>query len=154
MKTILNALILLMISQFSGKALAQKLSFTYDPSGSQAERRWVCINCRPAQDLSINSHSKTKSVNQNDKEVAIQKSLKVFPNPATEQVNLVWQIPGKVYLQEIVIYDISGKKIYSGKYSPDKNDAQIALHGFPSGTYLLVVLYSDGSSESVKLIKM
>lgn len=152
MKTILNALILLMISQFSGKAFAQKLSFSYDASGNQIERRWICINCRPAQDLSINSPGKTAAIDQNGD--AIQKSLKVFPNPAKSQVNLIWKLPGKDYVQEIVIYDISGKKIYSGKHSPDKKDAQIALHGYPSGTYLLVVLYSDGTSESVKLIKM
>lgn len=141
-----------MVSQLSTSIFAQKLSFSYDASGNQSERRWVCINCRPAQDLSINSPGKLTAMGQNME--AMQKSLKVFPNPATEQVNLVWQLPGEVYVQEIVIYDISGKKIYSGKHSPDKKDAQIALHGYPSGTYLLVVLYSDGSSESVKLIKM
>lgn len=139
-----------MTSQLSTKIFAQKLSFSYDASGNQSERRWVCVNCRPAQEISIISPGKSAAID----DTANLKSLKVFPNPATEQVNLVWQLPGEVYVQEIVIYDISGKKIYSGKHTPNKKDAQIALHGYPSGTYLLVVLYSDGTSESVKLIKI
>lgn len=152
MKTILNVLILLMISLLSNKTFGQKLSFSYDASGNQIERRWVCINCRPAQELIIDSTSKLTVTGQNIQ--PIQKSLKVFPNPATEQVNVAWQLPAKVYVKEIVIYDISGKKIYSGTHSPDQKDAQIALQSLPSGSYLLVVLYSNGTNESVKLIKI
>lgn len=155
MKIIFSALALLAMSTFFSQAFAQKLVFSYDASGNQTERRWVCINCRPAQGLSLNKDSgKISTIDGTETAEVTSKSLKIFPNPISENVNISWQLPKNNYVKTMDIFSMGGNRVFSGKYGADQRNTQIGLNQLPPGTYLLVIKYSDATTESVKLIKI
>lgn len=138
---------------FSKITLAQKLTFSYDASGNQTERRWVCINCGSASRM---AEAKTKAINSELTldELTTERGLKVAPNPLRETLNVNWGVPENVYLKSIEVYSISGSKVFSAKYSADSRQTQISFQHLPSGTYVLIGRYSDAKSETVKLIKI
>lgn len=77
---------------------------------------------------------------------AVQDQFSVFPNPFTDQINVI----GVAQTQEVTyeVYSIDGRMIKAGKL----DNAQAYLADIPSGIYLLQ-LHSDGKSETKKIIK-
>lgn len=76
-------------------------------------------------------------------ENAVKSSLKVYPNPATDIVN----ISSNRNIESVTITDLSGKRVDSGKGS------QINVSKLAKGTYILQVNYGGGAVENTKLIK-
>lgn len=138
---------------FSKITLAQKLAFSYDASGNQTERRWICINCTTASRM---AEAKSKALGSELKsaELTTERGLKVAPNPLREVLNVYWGVPEKVYLKSIDVYSIGGNKVFSAKYNADTRQTQISFQHLPPGTYVLIGRYSDAITETVKLIKI
>ena len=70
--------------------------------------------------------------------------LQIYPNPATDVVN----ISAKQEIKNINIIDLSGKRVKS--LIPSN---QINVSSLAKGTYILQVLYVNGSVENTKLMK-
>lgn len=62
------------------------------------------------------------------------KNISIFPNPATEAINL--DLEDKENLYEVRIYDLAGHCIYNNKYSSEP----IPVRAFKSGIYKVTVL--------------
>lgn len=75
---------------------------------------------------------------------AVKAGLQIYPNPASDVVN----ISAKQEIQAITIIDLSGKRVQSLK--PAK---QINVSSLAKGTYIVQVLYVNGSVENTKLMK-
>ena len=75
---------------------------------------------------------------------AVKSNLKVYPNPATDIVN----ISAKRKIENITVMDMTGKKVQSFKAGNQINVSSLA-----KGTYILQVYYGEGAVENTKLIK-
>ncbi len=75
---------------------------------------------------------------------AVKSSLKVFPNPATDVVN----ISSNKKIESVTVYDLSGKRVQSFKGAD-----QINISSLAKGNYMLQVNYGGGAVENTKLIK-
>ena len=75
---------------------------------------------------------------------AAKSSLKVYPNPATDIVN----ISSDKKVENITVIDMTGKKVQSFKAANQINVSSLA-----KGTYILQVYYGNGAVENTKLIK-
>ncbi|MFD1255902.1 T9SS type A sorting domain-containing protein [Mucilaginibacter terrae] len=137
-------------------ASAQKLTFSYDASGNQTERRWVCINCPVARSTSLASSkiSSTDSGGELVSEVITSRSLKISPNPVEQTLRVMWKTPDKLYINKIEIFSMSGVRVYGANYKQDQREDQIFLSKLPPGAYILVGYYSDNKTETIKLIKI
>lgn len=80
-------------------------------------------------------------------EKSIHNYFSMYPNPATDQVNLAF---GKDQLREIKISDASGKLLVSSKVSGLNH--QLDISGLPAGIYFISVSSNSGSMVK-KLIK-
>ena len=69
--------------------------------------------------------------------------LSIFPNPTSTS----WYIKTKTIINSILLYDISGRKVYHD--TPNNKDVEINAKFLPNGFYLLVI----NKAESFKLIK-
>lgn len=76
-------------------------------------------------------------------EVGVKSNLKVFPNPATDVVN----ITSNNKIEAVSVIDLAGRKVQAAKGS------QINVSSLAKGTYILQVLYGGGGVENTKLIK-
>ena len=69
--------------------------------------------------------------------------LSIFPNPTST----IWHIKTKMIINSILLYDISGSKVYHD--TPNNKDVEINAEFLSSGFYFLVI----NKTESFKLIK-
>lgn len=76
-----------------------------------------------------------------------QKSIQVYPNPATSIINVV----STQYLTNIQLFDISGKTIYSN-INTERKTAQINVSGFKSGMYILKLTDTEGNTKNEKIM--
>lgn len=156
MKKIYLAIFWLPLILFGSVASAQKLTFNYDASGNQIERRWVCINCPVAKSIAAAS-SKLSSIESNSEletEIVTSRSLKISPNPVEQTLRVVWKTPADLYINKIEIFSMSGVRVYTANYRQDQREDQIFLSKLPPGAYVLVGHYSDNKTETIKLIKI
>jgi len=134
---------------FLKNSAAQKLAFSYDASGNQTERRWLCINCPSARQMAMDK----KMLNGAEDELVTARGIKAHPNPLKETLNVSWGAPDKIYLKSIQVYSVGGGAVFRKNYSPDERQSTIAFQQLPPGTYILVGQYSDSKTETIKLIK-
>lgn len=74
----------------------------------------------------------------------MKSTLKVFPNPAVDVVN----VSSKEEIKAVSIMDLSGKEVKAVQTKGEVNVSSLT-----KGTYILQVLYTNGSVENTKLIK-
>lgn len=148
------SLVVLISTFFASSIFAQKLIFSYDASGNQIERKWVCVNCITNKDK-VAAKRNAEEKNTNIKEDHdLGRVIKVHPNPVSEILNVSWQATEKVFLKSIDVFNISGNRVYHAIYSIGKFEDQIGFNRFPPGTYILIGNYSDSKTQSIKIIKI
>lgn len=142
-------------SCFAGPLYAQKLTFSYDASGNQIERRWVCVNCLTDDNRALAQ----KIASQNKIEQKIEdfnagRIIKVYPNPVSEILSVNWQTPEKIFLKSIEVFAMAGNRVFRATYPPGRLEAEIPFNRLPPGTYILIGFYSDSKTQSIKVIKI
>jgi hypothetical protein len=90
----------------------------------------------------LSSHTTHFSVAKKNaiENVSETNSLKVFPNPASEQLNVTCEEP----MQSLALFNPTGQRVR--QMEPCGNEAQIPLSGLPRGLYLLKVETAAGST--------
>lgn len=61
--------------------------------------------------------------------------VKVYPNPVSDKVNIVFDNPTKA---DIILTEITGKQVYNKNFV-NKNKITIHTSGFPKGAYILSI---------------
>jgi hypothetical protein len=79
-------------------------------------------------------------------------SLLVYPNPAINKIQI--ELLNSDYHSNgtLIIYDISGKLVFSTKINKWQKSFIISTEGLKPGAYLLLYTYEDGRTHSKKLI--
>ena len=80
-----------------------------------------------------------------------EKNLTVYPNPASQELNVIHDFSGKT---EFTIYNISGQPVYKSQYSESAglNKQTMNIGALPAGMYSLRVR-SGNEVKTVKFIK-
>ena len=73
-------------------------------------------------------------------------NVNVYPNPTTDIVN----IETAETLQSYEVYNVLGQQIQKGNFN---GNTQINLHGATAGTYFIKVTTTQGSADTVKVVK-
>src|SRR5690554_3861333 len=79
----------------------------------------------------------------------VSSKFNVFPNPVTDVVTITNN--ENIGIEEILIYDINGKTVKL-QHCENKNEVQLNMESFASGTYLLHIKTNQGTAIK-KLIK-
>ncbi|MFV7235207.1 T9SS type A sorting domain-containing protein [Flavobacterium sp. ZB4R12] len=140
---------------FSVLATAQdKIVFEYDNAGNQI-KRYLCIDCPLGTGKTSNVLPKEiMALKEEDLQKFFPEDvISYYPNPVKEELYLKWELIAGNLVTSIQVYGLSGQllKSYSGL---EKNNAQnIPFQAYPSGTYAVVLFYSNGEQKSIKIIK-
>jgi len=144
---------LLFFSILSPQTYSQKLAFGYDTAGNQIERRYVCVNCRPADSIAAAKLAEELDKKNTQNELTAERSIKVYPNPVSEVLTVNWNTPEALSLTNIEVFNVLGARLFSMDYNPGQQQAKIPFANLPSGTYFLIGHYSDSKTETIKLVK-
>ena len=74
--------------------------------------------------------------------------LKIFPNPATDILNI--NLPGDLFGGQLTITDLPGKNVF--KQAVPAGNIHISLGGLPAAVYLLKYKTREGKIYKEKLI--
>lgn len=136
-------------------SVAQKLAFSYDASGNQTERRWICINCPSARQMATEKKTLIgQNPELNSDGIETKNGIKAYPNPLKETLNVSWGLPEKIYLRSLEVFSMGGSSVSRKSYNQDERHATISFQHLPPGTYLLIARYSDSRTETIKLVKL
>jgi len=116
-----------------GYSQEQNPVHTYESNGTF----WVCLAIN--NDCGGNNFCKNVTVSTLGVEDEIREKTKVFPNPASNQVN----IQSPVHIEEISLMDITGKMVYEAL--PNSMNTAIRLDQLPAGVYILRWLASGNT---------
>lgn len=129
---------------FSLFACAQgKLVFNYDNAGNQVLRTF-CINC-----VSKNSNDTKESIPE---DVQSLDDISYFPNPVLQELNLSWELKEEKRVAEIQLFSLSGAQLKNLSVG-NNNQVVIAFDSYPSGVYMVYIVYNTGEQKTIKIIK-
>lgn len=127
---------------YSLALLPDIIQFTYDAAGNQTQRL-LCINCNNKQTATYKE------------EVApiTEDNLSYYPNPVKQELNLSWQLVDNTTIVAINVYNLNGQLLKT--YADTKtNTAQIIpFQDYPTGVYVVELLYSNKQQKTIKIIK-
>ncbi|MCF8371399.1 MAG: T9SS type A sorting domain-containing protein [Bacteroidales bacterium] len=82
---------------------------------------------------------------------ALHFDMKIYPNPASDQINIIYSLPELKAEAEIRIYDLAGRLAYSNSFANQGRMLSISNLDLSQGTYILE-MSSGNSSARQKLV--
>jgi hypothetical protein len=83
---------------------------------------------------------------------AIQNNIRLFPNPASDNIHLQYTLDMDEPFSEIAFYNYLGQLIYEGSISFKNKKASIPISNLDIGVYSLELKYSSGQSIKKRLV--
>ncbi len=129
-----------------------KLVFSYDSSGNQTLRDNICLNCS-ASAVDIPKDSIPADVNNDELTDRLEEKFIASPNPVTQILNVEWLTATQNPIQNIALYGGNNQLLQTINTTSKINQTAIDFSNYPSGFYVLLVLYADGHTRTHKIIK-
>ncbi|TRX40892.1 T9SS type A sorting domain-containing protein [Flavobacterium restrictum] len=150
-----NYLLLLFLG-FSLFAKAQapsnKLVFEYDGAGNQV-KRYLCLGCPSTTGKKANP-KEIIALKEEDLQKFFQEDvISYYPNPVKEELYLKWELIADKTVTSIYLYDINGRVLKTYDNLDKANNLNILFFNYPTGTYLIVLIYNDGEQKTIKIVK-
>ncbi|MFT5725160.1 MAG: hypothetical protein ACI9JN_002283 [Bacteroidia bacterium] len=76
----------------------------------------------------------------------------IFPNPATTEVNVSWNLTSQDNTREVVIFDINGRVVLKESASSNIFNQSINIESLPAGMYMVEV--SNGTYTSTQKLQV
>ena len=150
MKQVLLFLFTILVS--IGSYAQDRIKFDYDTAGNQIVRR-LCLDC---SEFKI-SDEEIKDVTELKEEDLLKFSLNdvisYYPNPVKEELYLKWELVNENKVASIEVYSMSGQLVKSMQKLEGNNSSVISFNEYTSGTYSILLLYSNGEQKSITIIK-
>jgi len=131
----------------------QKITFNYDSAGNQYLRELCISGCNPT----AKKVQETKEIEALTEEDLLKFSnedvLSYYPNPVKEELYLKWQLIDNTHVKSIQIYSVNGQLVKTYQPTVNNESQNIPFQDYPSGVYAVILYYSNGNQESIKIIK-
>lgn len=139
------------ISQGSSSA-TDRVLFSYDSAGNQIKRK-LCVNCLSSK----NTNKEVKEITQLKEDDLLQfypeDLLSYYPNPVEEELYLKWELINNNAVTKIAIYSLNGQLVRSYNSLEKENSKIIPFQEYPSGSYSVVLYYTNGVQKPITIIK-
>jgi hypothetical protein len=147
-----NYLLLLFLG-FSLFAKAQdKITFDYDNAGNQIKRE-LCLSCNKAG-YKTASPKEVAALQEEDLEKFTPEDvISYYPNPVKEELYLKWELVIDKNVSSIYLYALNGQVLKTYNNLEKTNALNIPFFNYPTGTYLVVLVYNDGEQKTIKIVK-
>lgn len=151
--------LLLFFLGFSLFSIAQsKLTFEYDAAGNQTKRELCLSNCNSIYKTAAPKDTivpkEIEALQEEDlQKFSPEETFSYYPNPVKEELYLKWQfVEGKV-ISSVYLYALNGQTLKTYDHLEKENALNIPFYNYPTGTYLVVLIYNDGEQKTIKIVK-
>lgn len=129
-----------------------KLAFSYDSAGNQILRDRICLNCNTTM-ANNEKDSIAAEISEMYSPGLLTRKLIASPNPVTNILNVEWIGKLSNPVKQITLFGSGNKLISTTKIAQNTNQFQLNFERYPSGFYLMLVSYANGTTENFKIIK-
>lgn len=127
-----------------------KIVFTFDDAGNQTLRE-LCINCANPNARYISNPKDLKKEDLVTSEVS--NLISYYPNPVREELYLSWELANNNAINSIQIYNLNGSLLRTFQGLETQNIVTIPFIDYPTGNYLVLLVYSNGEQKTIEIVK-
>lgn len=148
-----NYLLLLFLG-FTFFAQAQdQIVFEYDNAGNQT-KRFLCLSLNCTATSKIKAPKEITAIVEEDlQKFTTEDVISYYPNPVKEELYLKWELVIDKKVTSIYLYALTGQVLKTYNNLEKTNALNIPFFNYPTGTYLVVLVYNDGEQKTIKIIK-
>ena len=144
---------ILLFLGFSFVAKAQnKITFDYDGAGNQVKRE-LCLSCTKPNYRTANPKDVTALKEEDLQKFFPEDVISYYPNPVKEELYIKWEYAENKAVSSIYLYTLSGQLLKSFGHLEKENAKNIPFVNYPTATYLVVLVYTDGEQKTIKIVK-
>ncbi|NDP22541.1 MAG: T9SS type A sorting domain-containing protein [Paludibacter sp.] len=145
--------LILVLLAFSLLSSAQdKITFDYDIAGNQIVRE-LCISCNKAI-YKTTAPKEIAALQEEDlQKFSAEDLISYYPNPVKEELFLKWELAADKVVVSIYLYVINGQILKTYNNLEKTNTLNIPFFNYPTGTYLVVLVYNDSEQKTIKIVK-
>ena len=140
---------------FSLFAKAQdKIVFEYDDAGNQT-KRFLCLSSNCTTTTSKKAPPKEIVALQDEdlQKFSPEDVISFYPNPVKEELYLKWELVADKTVADIYLYALNGQVLKTYNNLEKTNTLNIPFSVYPTGSYLVVLVYNDGEQKTIKIVK-
>ena len=115
----------------------------------------VCLTCsKSSKEKTVVDSTAVAETPKDIKDSFLEEDSKItaYPNPVTDILQVEW-IPTEKKVDQIILFSFDNKQLFHKKVNHKLNSLDLNFNRYPSGGYIVLVLYSDNSKQSFKVIK-
>lgn len=79
--------------------------------------------------------------------------MSYYPNPVREELYVKWKIETTKTVKSIEVYSMSGQILSSYSNLESTDITSVAFQSYPMGIYNLMLVYSNGETKTLKIVK-
>jgi hypothetical protein len=145
--------LLLVFLSFSFFSIAQnKINFDYDTAGNQIKRE-LCLQCTDPNHKPAAAKDITDLQEEDLLKFSPEDVISYYPNPVKEELYLKWELVDNKTVSSIYLYALNGQVLKTYNNMEHSTNLNIPFLNYPSGTYLVVLLYNGGEQKTIKIVK-
>lgn len=129
-----------------------KITFDYDAAGNQIKRE-LCLSCtKPGYKTS--TPKEIIALQEEDlQKFSPEDVISYYPNPVKEELYLKWELVADKTVADVYLYALNGQVLKTYNNLEKANNLNIPFFNYPTGTYLVVLVYNDGEQKTIKIVK-
>lgn len=122
------------------------IRFNFDSEGNQVKREIIYLSKIRDPNAEANNSNSLK----ND---TVYDDISYYPNPVKQELFIKWKNPNTGSVNYMELYNVTGNLLKISKDLKNVNSNVVDFNNYPSGMYSLKLVYSNGESKTLKIIK-
>ena len=132
-----------------------KITFSYDNAGNQIQRNRVCLTCKSSKAETVTDSTAVIAETPKDIEGNLLEEdsrITAYPNPVTDILQVEWT-PTEKKVDQIMLFSFDNKQLFHKQVNHRLTSLDLDFSRYPSGSYIVLVLYTNNTKQSFKVIK-
>jgi hypothetical protein len=128
----------------------QKIRFDNDTAGNQIKRDF-CLSCLSK---TVNNTKEVNEITNSDlQKFSPDDNFSYYPNPLKENLFLKWELNNQNTISNIQIISLNGAIVKTINHLNTESSCVVSFLEYPSGVYILNLVYTSGEEKTIKIIK-
>ncbi|MCV9930946.1 T9SS type A sorting domain-containing protein [Flavobacterium sp. LS1R47] len=129
-----------------------KITFNYDAAGNQTLRELCLSGCTAKMAKEI--PKEIEAITDEDlQKFSPEDVISYYPNPVREELYLKWELKDGNSVSSIVVYGLNGQTLNTYHKTEKINTQNISFQSYPTGIYIVALIYTSGDQKTIKIIK-